>query len=231
MLRDLNLDIGAGEILAVVGPSGCGKTTLLRVLAGLENPDSGQVLIDGRPVRGVGTDRAVIFQEPCLLPWLTVLGNVSFGLEVRGAGKARAEARARHCIRLAGLAEFEHAYPGQLSGGMAQRVGIARALAVQPEILLLDEPLGALDAMTKLTMQEELEAIWRKERLTMILVTHDLEEAIFLADRVLVLSRGSAAAPRLIDVTLPRPRDRSETGFVAMRRRLMAEFGLHRAPG
>ena len=129
------------------------------------------------------------------------------------------------------MAEFEHAYPGQLSGGMAQRVGIARALAVQPEILLLDEPLGALDAMTKLTMQEELEAIWREERLTMILVTHDLEEAIFLADRVLVLSRGSVAAPRPIDVTLPRPRDRSETGFVAMRRRLMAEFGLHRAAG
>ncbi|GLK66144.1 ATP-binding cassette domain-containing protein [Paracoccus kondratievae] len=227
VLRNLDLDVNGGEILAIVGPSGCGKTTLLRVLAGLESPDRGEVLIDGHPVAGVGRERAVIFQEPRLLPWLTVLENVAFGLEVRGVPAAQARERARHYIHLVGLTEFAEAWPRQLSGGMAQRVGIARALTVQPEILLLDEPFGALDAMTKLTMQEELARIWREEGVTMILVTHDLEEAIFLADRVLVLSRDNSDPARLIDVDLPRPRDRSEQGFVAMRRRLMAEFGLH----
>jgi ABC-type nitrate/sulfonate/bicarbonate transport system ATPase subunit len=227
VLRDLNLDIRGGESLAIVGPSGCGKTTLLRVLAGLDTADDGDVLIDGEPIRGVGTERAVIFQEPRLLPWLTVLDNVTLGLEIRGVAKTAAAARARHYIRLVGLQDFEAAYPRQLSGGMAQRVGIARALTVQPEILLLDEPLGALDAMTKITMQEELARIWREENVTMILVTHDLEEAIYLADRVLVLSRERGARPRLIDVDLPRPRDRNEAGFVQMRKRLMAEFGLH----
>jgi ABC-type nitrate/sulfonate/bicarbonate transport system ATPase subunit len=227
VLKNLSLDIRGGEALAIVGPSGCGKTTLLRVLAGLETPDTGGVLIDGHEVKGVGTERSIIFQEPRLLPWLTVLGNVSFGLTVRGVARAESEERARRYIRLVGLAEFEAAYPRQLSGGMAQRVGIARALTVQPEILLLDEPLGALDAMTKLTMQEELARIWREEGVTLILVTHDLEEAIYLADRVLVLPKERGAVPRLIEVGLPRPRDRSEARFVEMRRRLMAEFGLH----
>ncbi len=227
VLRRLNLSVPGGEALAIVGPSGCGKTTLLRVLAGLETPDSGAVLIDGHPVQGVGTERALVFQEPRLLPWLTVLSNVAFGLEVRGVPRDEAEARARRSIRLVGLAEFEAAYPRQLSGGMAQRVGIARALTVQPEILLLDEPFGALDAMTKLTLQEELTRIWAEERVTMILVTHDLEEAIFLADRVLVLPREKDTPPRLIDVDLPRPRDRNDAAFVALRRQLMAEFGLH----
>lgn len=227
VLRGLNLTVKGGEALAIVGPSGCGKTTLLRVLAGLEQPDRGEVRIDGAPVQGIGSQRAVIFQEPRLLPWLTVLQNVAFGLEVRGLDRNGAQDKARHYIRLVGLAGFEEAYPRQLSGGMAQRVGIARALTVQPEILLLDEPLGALDAMTKLTMQEELARIWREEGVTMILVTHDLEEAIHLADRVLVLAKENAAPPRLLDVDLPRPRDRSASDFVAMRRRLMAEFGLH----
>ncbi|WP_137112015.1 ABC transporter ATP-binding protein [Rhodobacter sp. SY28-1] len=227
VLRNLQLDIRGGEALAIVGPSGCGKTTLLRILAGLDRPDTGEVLIDGHPVRGVGTERAVIFQEPRLLPWLTVLGNVSFGLTVRGLTQAEAETRARHYIRLVGLGDFEAAYPRQLSGGMAQRVGIARALTVQPEILLLDEPLGALYAMTKLTMQEELTRIWREEKVTMVLVTHDLEEAIYLSDWVLVLPKAKGALPRLIEIDLPRPRDRSESRFVAMRKRLMAEFGLH----
>jgi sulfonate transport system ATP-binding protein len=227
VLKDLNLDIETGECLAIVGASGSGKTTLLRVLAGLESADGGQVLIDGETIRGVGTERAVIFQEPRLLPWLTVIENVAFGLEARGVDKAQAKAQARHYIRLVGLQDFETAYPRQLSGGMAQRVGIARALTVQPEILLLDEPLGALDAMTKITMQEELARIWHEEQVTMVLVTHDLEEAIYLADRVLVLPKQRGAAPRLIEVDLPRPRDRNEPGFVEKRRRLMAEFGLH----
>ncbi|MCZ0960648.1 ABC transporter ATP-binding protein [Paracoccus benzoatiresistens] len=226
VLRSLSLDIRAGEALAIVGPSGCGKTTLLRLLAGLEVADSGQVVIDGKPVTGVGTERAVIYQEPRLLPWLTVLENVAFGLEVRGMARAAAQDRARHYIRLVGLSDFQGAWPRQLSGGMAQRVGIARALTVKPEILLLDEPLGALDAMTKLTMQEELARIWREENVTMILVTHDLEEAIFLADRVLVLS-ADGTPPAVIPVDLPRPRDRNGADFVRMRRMLMGRFGLH----
>jgi ABC-type nitrate/sulfonate/bicarbonate transport system ATPase subunit len=226
VLHNLSLDIRRGESLAIVGPSGCGKTTLLRLLAGLEQPDHGQILIDGRPVHGVGTERAVIYQEPRLLPWLNVLENVSFGLELRGLGRSAAQERARHYLRLVGLAEFEAAWPRQLSGGMAQRVGIARALSVQPEILLLDEPLGALDAMTKMTMQEELARIWSEEGVTMIFVTHDLEEAIFLADRVLMLS-SDGKLPALTTIDLPRPRDRSAPDFVAMRRNLMRMFGFH----
>lgn len=226
VLRNLNLTIADGESLAIVGPSGCGKTTLLRLLAGLEAPDHGEVLIDGRPVVGVGTERAVIYQEPRLLPWLSVLDNVAFGLDLRGVPSREARERAGYYIRLVGLTGFEQAWPRQLSGGMAQRVGIARALTVRPEILLLDEPLGALDAMTKLTMQEELTRIWAEERVTMVLVTHDLEEAIFLADRVLVLS-ADGAPPSIIEVDLPRPRDRNSDRFVQMRRTLMARFGLH----
>ena len=186
-----------------------------------------RVLIDGEPVDGVGTERAVIFQEPRLLPWLTVLGNVAFSLEVRGEPRIEAEERARSYIALVGLGDFADAYPKQLSGGMAQRVGIARALTVQPEILLLDEPLGALDAMTKLTMQEELARIWSEENVTMIMVTHDLEEAIYLADRVLVLPKEKGSSARLIDINLPRPRDRSESRFVRYREELLREFGLH----
>lgn len=227
VLCDLDIDIAAGEILAVVGASGSGKTTLLRILAGLEQANGGDVHIDGRPVSGVGTDRAVIFQEPRLLPWLTVLRNVAFPLEIRGLSKSEAEWKARPFVRLVGLGDFEDALPRQLSGGMAQRVGIARALASRPEILLLDEPLGALDAMTKIAMQEELARIWGEERLTMILVTHDLEEAIYLADRVLVLPKGGQDRPRLIDVELPRPRVRSETRFVRYREHLLELFGLH----
>ncbi len=227
VLRSLNLDIRSGECLVIVGASGSGKTTLLRILAGLDTADGGAVAIDGRQVQGVGEERAVIFQEPRLLPWLTVLGNVAFGLEVRGVTKSEAEERARFYIALVGLADFSDAYPRQLSGGMAQRVGIARALTVQPEILLLDEPLGALDAMTKISMQEELARIWSEENVTMVMVTHDLEEAIYLADRVLILPREKGGAARLIDVDLPRPRERSENRFVRYREELLREFGLH----
>jgi ABC-type nitrate/sulfonate/bicarbonate transport system ATPase subunit len=227
VLRDVNLQIRPGESLAVVGASGSGKTTLLRVLAGLEAADSGEVLIDGKPVRGVGAERAVIFQEPRLLPWLTVIGNVAFGLETRGVPREEAQARARRYVQLVGLQQFEKAYPRQLSGGMAQRVGIARALVVQPEILLLDEPLGALDAMTKISMQQELARIWRDEDVTTILVTHDLEEAIYLADRILILPREKGAEPRLIEIDLPRPRDRSAPLFVRQREELLGLFGLH----
>jgi sulfonate transport system ATP-binding protein len=227
VLKELGLEISGGECVAIVGQSGSGKTTLLRVVAGLEAPDEGEVLIDGAPVHGVGTDRAVIFQEPRLLPWLTVVGNVAFALEARGVRKREAEEKARRYIKLVGLEDFETALPRQLSGGMAQRVGIARALIVQPEILLLDEPFGALDAMTKITMQEELARIWREEKVTMVMVTHDLEEAIYLADRVVVLPKERAGKMRVIDIDLPRPRDRSESRFVRHREELLREFGLH----
>ena len=227
VLKGLNLTIRPGESLAIVGASGSGKTTLLRVLAGLEEADAGEVLIGGRQIRGVGAERAVIFQEPRLLPWLTVLDNVAFGLETRGLSRTEARTHAQRYTELVGLQKFEDAYPRQLSGGMAQRVGIARALAVQPEILLLDEPLGALDAMTKIGMQQELARIWRDEDVTTILVTHDLEEAIYLADRILILPREKAGEPRFIDIDLPRPRDRSAPEFVRLREELLALFGLH----
>jgi NitT/TauT family transport system ATP-binding protein/sulfonate transport system ATP-binding protein len=227
VLQGVSNHIRAGESLAIVGASGSGKTTLLRVLAGLEEADRGDVMIDGRPIHGFGTDRAVIFQEPRLLPWLSVLDNVGFPLENRGLKKAVARAQAQTYVELVGLADFAEALPSQLSGGMAQRVGIARALAVKPEILLLDEPFGALDAMTKITMQEELARIWREEKVTMILVTHDLEEAVFLADRVLILPKEKGGRVREIDVDLPRPRSRSESRFVKLREELLAEFGLH----
>ncbi|MDX3974331.1 ABC transporter ATP-binding protein [Shinella sp.] len=227
VLADVNLQVRSGESLAIVGASGSGKTTLLRILAGLDDADSGEVLIDGRAVKGVGSERAVIFQEPRLLPWLTVLENVAFGLDTLGVGREEARSRARRYVQLVGLQSFENAYPRQLSGGMAQRVGIARALAVQPEILLLDEPLGALDAMTKISMQQELTRIWRDEEVTTILVTHDLEEAIYLADRILILPHEKNAEPRLIEIDLPRPRDRSSPEFVRHREELLRLFGLH----
>ena len=227
VLQGLDLEIRSGESLAIVGASGSGKTTLLRVLAGLEQADGGGVLIDGQPVHGVGAERAVIFQEPRLLPWRTVIENVAFPLEVRGVGREEAGRVARRYIQLVGLSEFTEALPSQLSGGMAQRVGIARALAVQPEILLLDEPLGALDAMTKITMQEELARIWREKNLTMILVTHDLEEAVYLADRVLILPREKGGRVREVSIDLARPRNRSESRFVKFREELLAEFDLH----
>jgi ABC-type nitrate/sulfonate/bicarbonate transport system ATPase subunit len=227
VLRDIDLTVRGGESLAIVGSSGSGKTTLLRILAGLETADAGALLIDGAAVRGLGKERAVIFQEPRLLPWLTVLRNVAFSLEARGVSSDEAEEKARHYLHLVGLADFARAFPRQLSGGMAQRVGIARALTVRPEILLLDEPLGALDAMTKITMQEELVRIWSEENVTMVTVTHDLEEAVYLADRVLILPRDKGKPFRLIEIDLPRPRDRSGSRFVRLRQSLMAEFGLH----
>ena len=227
VLRGIDLDVGAGQCVAIVGASGSGKTTLLRILAGLEAADGGDVLIDNAPIHGVGAERAVIFQEPRLLPWLTVSQNVTLPLEVRGLPATEALQQARRYLRLVGLIEFADAYPAQLSGGMAQRVGIARALAVQPELLLLDEPLGALDAMTKMTMQEELARIWEEEHVTMVLVTHDLEEAIYLADKVLILPKQKGTLVRTIDVDLPRPRDRGHPRFVALRQSLLAEFGLH----
>jgi NitT/TauT family transport system ATP-binding protein len=226
VFRRLDLEIERGAFVAIVGESGSGKTTLLRIIAGLETADRGSVAVGGRCVNGVGTERGMVFQEPRLLPWLSVRRNVSIGLELRDLPQAEIERRVDAFLGLVGLAGFASAYPSQLSGGMAQRVGIARALASSPEILLLDEPLGALDAMTKMRMQRELERIWQEQRVTMIMVTHDIEEAVYLADKIVVMSKEGESIREVIPVSLPRPRDRSSGQFSAVREALLREFHL-----
>jgi NitT/TauT family transport system ATP-binding protein len=190
----------------VIGPSGCGKSTLIRILAGLETASRGDVLLDGNPVHGPGPDRGMVFQGYTLFPWLTVKKNVMFGLEQRGKGYSTAESEARQWIDLVGLSKFENHYPNQLSGGMKQRVAIARALAAQPRILLMDEPFGALDAQTRARMQAYLLDIWKNIDITILFITHDLDEAVFLADRILVLKAHPGEVQELIEVPVPHPR-------------------------
>jgi ABC-type nitrate/sulfonate/bicarbonate transport system ATPase subunit len=222
----IDLVIERGTFVAIVGESGSGKTTLLRIIAGLEAADAGSVMLGGREVHGVGNERGMVFQEPRLLPWLTVRKNVSLGLELRGLPRPEIDQKAGDFLDLVGLGKFTSAYPSQLSGGMAQRVGIARALATNPEILLLDEPLGALDAMTRLRMQYELARIWQEQSVTMIMVTHDIEEAVYLADKIVVMSRECDGIREMMPVALPRPRDRSCREFVEVREALLREFRL-----
>jgi NitT/TauT family transport system ATP-binding protein len=205
-LQDINLHTHRREFLCVVGPSGCGKSTLVRILAGLEEQGEGQVLLQGRPVSGPGSDRGMVFQGYTLFPWLTVKKNVMFGLEVNGHGKSESEREAMQWLALIGLEKFADVYPHQLSGGMKQRVAIVRALANQPRILLMDEPFGALDAQTRARMQAHLLEIWRKIDITIVFITHDLDEAILLADRILVLSAHPGRVQELIEVPVPRPR-------------------------
>jgi NitT/TauT family transport system ATP-binding protein len=207
-LDSVSLDVGDSEFLTVIGPSGCGKTTLLRVIGGLIAYDAGEVAIDGKPVRGPGPDRAVVFQGFALLPWADVLSNVAFGLEMRGAPKAAREERAKELINLVGLAGFESRLPRHLSGGMQQRVGLARALAVDPKILLMDEPFGALDEQTRRLLQEELLHIWEQQRKTVVFITHSMEEAVLLGDRVALMSPRPGRIQEVIEVPLPRPRGR-----------------------
>lgn len=226
VFRQLDLDIARGAFVVIVGESGSGKTTLLRIIAGLEAADGGSVAVNGKPIGGVGAERVMVFQEPRLLPWLTVRQNVSFGFELRRRPRAAIHRKVDDALRLVGLGAFASAYPGQLSGGMAQRVGIARALVTDPEILLLDEPLGALDAMTRMRMQQELERLWQDSGATMIMVTHDIEEAVYLADKIVVMSEGHGAVRQVIPVALPRPRDRSSAAFVEVRATLLREFNL-----
>jgi sulfonate transport system ATP-binding protein len=222
----LDLDIEPGEFVVIVGESGSGKTTLLRIIAGLETADAGSVAVSGRYVSGVGDERGMVFQEPRLLPWLTVAKNVSIGLELRGLPREVIERTVEEFLDLVGLRDFAAAYPSQLSGGMAQRVGIARALAISPQVMLLDEPLGALDAMTKMRMQRELERLWQEQGVTMIMVTHDTEEAVYLADKVVVMASGQGGISEVIPVPLPRPRDRSAAAFAKVREALLRVFNL-----
>lgn len=206
VLRDLSFRVGEGEFLAVVGPSGCGKTTLLRLIAGLARPTAGRILLGGRPVSRPGRQIGLVFQKPALLPWRTALENVALPLEVDGHTREEALARARALLHWVGLAGFEEAYPAQLSGGMAQRVALARALVHNPSLLLLDEPFGSLDALTRETLAGELARLWEERRPTVVMVTHSVSEAVFLADRVLVFSPRPATVVAEIPVPLPRPR-------------------------
>lgn len=206
-LKDINLSIHKREFVCVIGPSGCGKSTLIRILAGLETATSGQVLLDGKEVTKPGPERGMVFQGYTLFPWLTVKQNIMFGLIESGQDKRSAEVDARQWADLIGLSKFENHYPDQLSGGMKQRVAIARALANQPKILLMDEPFGALDAQTRAKMQAYLMEIWKNIDVTVFFITHDLDEAVYLADRILVLKANPGEVEELIEVPVPQPRN------------------------
>jgi NitT/TauT family transport system ATP-binding protein len=224
-LNGINFKTHRREFVCVIGPSGCGKSTLIRILAGLERQTSGSVLLDGKPVEGPGADRGMVFQGYTLFPWLTVKKNVMFGLKMNGHSSMHAEREALQWLDLVGLTKFANAYPHQLSGGMKQRVAIARALANRPRILLMDEPFGALDAQTRAKMQTHLLDIWRNIDVTVLFITHDLDEAIFLADRILVLKANPGEVQELIEVPVPRPRDYSQVTsaeFLATKARLEA---------
>jgi NitT/TauT family transport system ATP-binding protein len=203
-IRDISLTVDAGDFVSVVGPSGCGKTTLLNIIAGFLPASEGEIQVDGRTVSGPGPDRGVVFQSFALFPWRTVLDNVAFGPKMRGIPKDKRHEIAREYLALAGLAHAAERYPNELSGGMQQRVGVVRALANEPDVLLMDEPFASVDAQTRMTLQEELTRIWQDRRPTVVFITHDVAEAVFLANRVLVLSKGTVLSD--IPVPLPRPR-------------------------
>jgi NitT/TauT family transport system ATP-binding protein len=208
-LRDVSLQVDAGEFISIVGASGCGKTTLLRIVDGLKQPTRGQVWVDGRLVVKPGPDRGFVFQQDALFPWRTVLDNVVFGLEVQGRSKSESRARADRLIQLVGLAGFEQHFPHELSGGMRQRANLARALTIDPDVLLMDEPFASLDAQTREIMQAELLRVWRSNRKTVLFVTHQIDEAVFLADRVVVMTSRPGQVKAVLDVDIPRPRDLS----------------------
>jgi sulfonate transport system ATP-binding protein len=219
-LQNFSLDIAAGELVALVGSSGCGKSTLLRMLVGLESTSQGEIRIHGEPVTGVGKDRGIVFQEPRLFPWLNVIDNVMLGLADEPLSRAAKRQRALEMLARVQLTEFASALPAQLSGGMAQRVAIARGLVGRPQILMLDEPFGALDALTRHTLQQELLQIHRSAGTTTLLVTHDVEEAVALADRVVVLSPRPGRIREVVSLELPHPRRREEASFTAACRRI-----------
>lgn len=222
-LKDISFQVHRREFISVVGPSGCGKSTLIRIIAGLDFPTSGDVYLKYKHVEGPGADRGMVFQNYTLFPWLSVKKNVMFGLELQGRDSSEAESEALQWIDIVGLAKFAEAYPSQLSGGMKQRVAIARSLANQPEILLMDEPFGALDAQTRASMQSYLLQIWRNVDVTILFVTHDLDEAVYLSDRILVLRANPGEIDEFIEVPIPRPRNPEDflsTELLATKKRL-----------
>jgi NitT/TauT family transport system ATP-binding protein len=226
-LEPIDLTVGTNDFVTILGPSGCGKSTLLRIVAGLDRPTSGRVLLDGREVTGPGADRGMVFQSYTLFPWLSVRENIAFGLRERGVGEAERNKIADTFIQRIGLSGFENHWPRQLSGGMQQRTAIARALANDPTILLLDEPFGALDNQTRVLMQEMLLGIWERDQKTVLFVTHDIEEAIFLGSRVLVMSARPGRIKADIRIELPHPRSykiKTSPEFVALKERLVEEI-------
>lgn len=225
VLDDISLSIAPGEFVSIVGASGCGKSTLLRLVAGLEDDYRGEIRVDGRRVVGTSLQRGIVFQEHRLFPWLTVSQNIALALINSKISEGEKFRTVHAHIELVGLNGFENAYPYQLSGGMSQRVAIARALVTRPDILLLDEPFGALDALTRAHLQQELRRIWQTEGITMILVTHDVEEAVFLGDRVVVMEPRPGRIRRILQVELPHPRDRASAAFARVRDGVMREFG------
>ena len=224
VLEDINLQIEPGEFVSIVGSSGCGKSTLLRLVIGLEEGYDGEIALDGKRISGTSLDRGIVFQEHRLFPWLTVEQNIGVGLLNSRLTEGQRRQAVREHIALVGLQRFEKAYPYQLSGGMSQRVAIARALVNRPEILLLDEPFGALDAMTRAHLQSELKRIWQSEGITMILVTHDVEEAVYLGDRVVVMEPRPGRIRKIIPVELTHPRDRSSSAFAQVKSLVLSEF-------
>ena len=224
VLLNINLEISSGEFLCIVGPSGCGKSTLLNIAAGFLKPTSGRVTIDGQAVSGPDPRRIFVFQERGLFPWLTVEGNIGFGLF--RLSRAERDERIAHYVQLVGLQGFEKSYPHELSGGMQQRLEVARALAVQPDTLFLDEPFGSLDSITRQIMRRELLRIWEAERKTIIFVTHDIDEAVQLSDRVVVLSSRPARVQRIVEIDILHPRDISSSRYLELRDGLLGEIGL-----
>jgi NitT/TauT family transport system ATP-binding protein len=224
VLQDINLAVSAGEFVCVVGPSGCGKSTLLNVMGGFLSPTSGSVKIDGEVVHGPDPRRVFVFQERGVFPWLTVEGNIAFGLFKLTA--AERESRIAHYIHMVGLQGFEEAYPAELSGGMKQRLEVARALAVNPDMLYLDEPFGALDSITRHVMRGELLRIWEAERKTIVFVTHDIDEAVQMADRVVVLSARPAVVQEIVNIDIAHPRDISSPRYLGLRDGILQQIGL-----
>lgn len=224
-LDGVALDVRAGELVALIGPSGCGKSTLLRLIAGLDEPSAGEIRVGGELVAGPSAERGLVFQDPSLFPWLTVRRNIQAGPAARGA-LHRHRDEVEEFMRVVGLEAFADAYPHQLSGGMAQRAALARALINHPRVLLLDEPLGALDQFTRMRMQDEVLRLWQARGTTMVLVTHDLDEAIYMCDRIVLLTPRPGRLDRVIDVALPRPRTRNDRGFLKLRSELLERLSL-----
>jgi NitT/TauT family transport system ATP-binding protein len=224
VLEDIDLAVARGELVCILGPSGCGKSTLLNVAGGFLAPTSGRVLIDGDPVVRPDPRRIFVFQERGLFPWLTAAENIGFG--IGRLGRAERQARIQRYVELVGLQGFERAFPHELSGGMKQRVEVARALAMDPDVLYLDEPFGALDSITRLSLRQELIRIWEATRMTILFVTHDVEEAVQLADRIVVLSQRPATVRRIVEVGIPHPRDISSRHYLDLRDSIFAEIGM-----